>query len=174
MLHVLWCYLLHFYNIQPLGVTHPGRLLHQHPSSGEGWGTQCKASHTHDISCWTGPIAFCTVQGHSPVFDMWLLKPEGKGMRRHCWKEQVAPQKNPKCILQVKEEVCMCWRNFEPRSWWQIIHSHKSSGFAGSFITCDCGLQWEKFNLCKASALLSFCTGGWYLSGSFNTGFSMS
>lgn len=97
-LHVLWCYLLHFYNIQPLGITHPAGWC---TSSGEGWGTQCKV--THNISCWTGPVALCTEQGHSPVFDRWLLKPEEKDMRRH-WKNKQL-HKTPSPILHVKEEV---------------------------------------------------------------------
>lgn len=42
----------------------------------------------------------------SPVFDMWLLNPEGKEMRRQCFKEHVAPK--PKTLAevwQVKEEL---------------------------------------------------------------------
>ena len=46
------------------------------------------------------------MQGKSPVFDTWLLNPEGKGMRRHCLKAHVAPKnKTLAKAWQVKEEV---------------------------------------------------------------------
>lgn len=35
-------------------------------------------------------------------FDTWLLMPEGKGMRRHCLKGQVAPQKKPQIYFTGK------------------------------------------------------------------------